>query len=64
MFQKVLAFVREKPRVIFLVSALVVQGLEQLGVQVDSAMLENALDLVTLIALGHVMKKSDTDKIV
>lgn len=62
--KKVLEFVKTKPRVIFLVSALVVQGLEQMGVKVDSATLETTLDLVTLITLGYVMKKSDSEKLV
>lgn len=62
--KKVLEFVKAKPRVIFLASTLVVQALEQMGVQVDSATLETTLDLVTLITLGYVMKKSDSEKVV
>jgi hypothetical protein len=53
---------REKPRYIFLISGLAVQVLEKYGVGVDAGLMEEVLDIVTLIILGHVMKKSESGK--
>jgi hypothetical protein len=61
---KVLAFIKEKPRVVILGIGIIVQILELFAIKVPSGLVENCIDLVTLFALGRVMQKSETDKVV
>lgn len=61
---KVLSFIKERPRVVVLGIGIVVQILELAQLTVPPALVENLIDLVTLLALGRTMQKSESGKLV
>lgn len=61
-WKKAYEFIKENPRYLFFASGIVVQILEQAGIMVSPETVELIMDVVTLIATGRVMKKSDFNK--
>jgi hypothetical protein len=62
--KKVIGFVKKKYDVIIVALGCTQQLLEASGVSVPPGVFENLIDLVTILALGSVMKKSEAGKLI